>query len=242
MLAVIIYIVAQFVSMLPVVIFPRLLGWSHDHATEWLNTVGAQFWYVLFAEAVTVGCVWWFLRSQNKSMRLIGWRWPRWPDFAKAIAGYFVYLVIFLIVAAVAIQLIPALNADQKQQLGFDNPAGTISLVLTFISLVVLPPIAEETLFRGLVYTGMRSKLRFIPAAILTSLIFSSAHLQLGSGAPPLWTAALDTFILSLVLCYLREKTGSLWAGIFVHAGKNSVAFWVLYLVPLLHIHWINLV
>ena len=39
----------------------------------------------------------------------------------------------------------------------------------------------------------------------------------------------LDTFILSLVLIYLREKTGGLWASITLHAFKNGVAFVALF-------------
>ncbi|MGH7237402.1 MAG: CPBP family glutamic-type intramembrane protease [Candidatus Saccharimonadales bacterium] len=46
--------------------------------------------------------------------------------------------------------------------------------------------------------------------------------------------AGVDTFILSTVLCYLREKTGRLYAGIGVHALKNFVAFAALFLF---HVH-----
>jgi membrane protease YdiL (CAAX protease family) len=60
-------------------------------------------------------------------------------------------------------------------------------------------------------------------------VLFAAAHLQIGSGAPLLWTAAIDTFILSLVLCYLRYKTGSLWPGIFLHMLKNLLAFLVIF-------------
>jgi membrane protease YdiL (CAAX protease family) len=43
--------------------------------------------------------------------------------------------------------------------------------------------------------------------------------------------AALDTFTLSLVLCYLRQKTDSLWPGIMLHALKNGLAFMSLFLI-----------
>jgi len=52
-----------------------------------------------------------------------------------------------------------------------------------------------------------------------------------GGAAGPLYIAALDTFILSLVLIYLREKTGSLWASITLHAVKNGVAFMALFVL-----------
>jgi membrane protease YdiL (CAAX protease family) len=79
-------------------------------------------------------------------------------------------------------------------------------------------------------YKGLRNKFSFPVAAVATSLLFALGHLQFGSGAPLLWVAGLDTFVLSVVLCYLREKTGSLWPGIMIHAAKNAVAFSVLFL------------
>jgi membrane protease YdiL (CAAX protease family) len=97
----------------------------------------------------------------------------------------------------------------------------------------VLPPIVEETVFRGFIFTGLRGKLKFVWAAVLTSLLFATAHLEFGSGKPLLWVAGLDTFTLSLALCYLREKTGSLWPGILLHALKNGVAFLSLFVLAI---------
>ena len=57
-----------------------------------------------------------------------------------------------------------------------------------------------------------------IAAARLGDELFAVAHLPEGGAAGPLYIAALDTFVLSLVLIYLREKTGSLWASITLHA------------------------
>jgi len=236
--AVAVYFVAQFAAQLLVIIYPHLRGWNRAHGEDWLSTVTAQFWYVLFAEALTVAAVWWFLHLRKSGLRTIGWRRLRLGDVGMAIGGYLVYFFLYAVLLGIATQVFPSLNVNQKQQLGFDNPTGTINLILTFFSLVVLPPLAEETVFRGFVFTGMRTKFRPLGAAIGTSLLFAVAHLEFGSGQPLLWTAALDTFILSLVLCYLRQKTDSLWPGILVHAGKNSLAFWVLYIVPLVRFHF----
>ena len=104
-------------------------------------------------------------------------------------------------------------------------------MLLTFVSLVVLPPLAEETVFRGFVYTGIRRRFPFLLSAVITSVLFAIPHLQFGEGAPLLWVAALDTFVLSLVLCYVRERTNSLWPGILIHALKNGIAFVALFLI-----------
>jgi membrane protease YdiL (CAAX protease family) len=46
------------------------------------------------------------------------------------------------------------------------------------------------------------------------------------------WAVALDTMVLSLMLCTLREYTGAIWAGVLVHAIKNGLAFYLLFINP----------
>jgi membrane protease YdiL (CAAX protease family) len=46
-----------------------------------------------------------------------------------------------------------------------------------------------------------------------------------------LYIAAIDTFTLSLILVYLREKTGGLWSSMGLHAIKNGIAFVSLFIV-----------
>ncbi|MGH9351096.1 MAG: lysostaphin resistance A-like protein, partial [Terriglobia bacterium] len=88
-------------------------------------------------------------------------------------------------------------------------------------------PLGEETLVRGYLYSGLRKYWRFWPALLFTSLLFGAAHLEFGAGGPLVWAAAIDTFLLSVVLCYLRERTGALYAGILVHMLNNLIAFGV---------------
>ncbi len=84
---------------------------------------------------------------------------------------------------------------------------------------------------RGFLYGSLKKQWPKIYAVLCTSALFAIAHLQFGSGAPLLWVAAIDTFILSLVLIYLRDKTGSLAASIMLHMLKNSLAFVALFLL-----------
>jgi CAAX protease family protein len=230
--AIVVYFAAQIAASLIVVIYPHMRGWDRRVATNWLdNSVIAQFWYVLFAEAITFGAIWWFIRRRKSTLGSIGWKRPRAWDPVAALAGFAVYFIGYAIVLSIVTHIFPSLNVNQKQQLGFQNATGGGSLVLTFLSLVVLPPLVEETVFRGFVFTGLRSKMGWVWAAVLTSALFATAHLEFGSGQPLLWVAAIDTFCLSLVLCYLRQTTNSLWPGIFLHALKNGIAFVTLFIL-----------
>lgn len=233
--ATIVYFAAQLIASAIVIIYPRLHHWDKTTAQNWLNTsVFAQFWFVLLAEALTFGAIWWFVRRRGSSLRALGWRRFRLADIVYALAGFALYFVGYIVILSLVTHLIPAINVNQKQDLGFQNTSGSLNLLLTFLSLVVLPPLVEETVFRGFVFSGLKNKLPIVYAALLTSALFATAHLQFGSGKPLLWVAAIDTFTLSLVLCYLRQKSGGLWAGIVLHALKNSIAFVSLFL---LHVH-----
>jgi membrane protease YdiL (CAAX protease family) len=200
----------------------------HSNAPlDWLdNSVAGQFVGTLALEAVALGLLLLFLRRRKSTLQAIGLKgWPRLKDAAYAVAGFFVYMLLYLPIASMASKVI---NTDQKQQVGFNGAHGP-ALITVFISLVILPPIVEEITMRGFLYSGLKNQFNLFWAAIITSLVFATAHLQFGSDAPLLWVAALDTFILSLVLVRLREKTGRLWASMGLHALKNTVAFLTLF-------------
>ncbi len=199
-------------------------------ASDWLSTVPMQFLFILLAEALTFGGIAWFVRRRKARLAQIGLTRFRWEYVAWALGGFAVYFVVYVVLYYFVAKFVPGINVNQEQDIGFKDVSGTVPLLLTFVSLVVLPPIVEETVFRGFIFTGLRGKYRFILAAVVTSALFATAHLEFGSGKPLLWIAAIDTFTLSMVLCYIREKSGSILPTMFIHAIKNCLAFLVLYI------------
>lgn len=228
--ALLVFFGAQIIAGLVIAIYPALKHWPGGRSNNWLdNSVTAQFIYILLAEAITIGAIYLFLRLYKLKLSHIGLKKPRWADPIYALAAAPAYFMMYLLAVAVIGYFDHGLNINQQQQIGFNNVRGLVQMIMTFISLVVLPPLAEEIMVRGFLYSSFRKALKVVPAAILTSLLFAAAHLPEGGAAGPLYIAAIDTFVLSLVLIYLREKTGSLWAGIGLHALKNGVAFVALF-------------
>lgn len=228
------YFVTQIVAGLLVSLYPALQNWTGQQANDWLRgSAFAQFAYMAIVEGLTLGGLWWFLRRHKSSLRALRLAYrPRLADPVLAIAGFAVYFVSYVILVAVMSQLVPSLNIDQQQDVGFSTATGFVALSLAFVSLVILPPVVEEILMRGFLYGSLRRSLPFVPAMVATSAIFAAGHLSGGGeGAPPLWIAFIDTFVLSLVLCYLREKTGRLWAPIGLHMIKNGVAYVSLFIL-----------
>jgi membrane protease YdiL (CAAX protease family) len=192
------------------------------------NSVAAQALYILIAEGLAAWLVLKIVKKRGLSLAVIGLgRKPVRNDLAKALLGFGVFYLL-LIIAGVLINAVSPNLTNQKQDLGFNNLTNGGENLLAFISLVILPPVGEEILVRGYLYSGLRKVWKFVPAMLVTSLFFGAAHLELGNGGPLVWAAAIDTFLLSIVLVYLREKTGALYAGMAVHMFNNLLAFFVI--------------
>lgn len=192
------------------------------------ENVWVMFVFVAAVEALAIWLTYAFLKLRRQGFRDIGFDQPKAQYIVYAVAGFAMYFLFYLMTVILAKALVPSLDLNQEQEIGFSKTASGMSLLPAFVSLVVLPPLVEEIVARGFLFGGLRRHLQFIPAAIITSILFAAAHLGEASEGL-LWVGALDTFILSIVLCYLREKTGSLWPSIGLHALKNGLAFIILF-------------
>jgi len=225
-----VYLSSQLVASFIILTTPLLFGLTDSGIKVWLNGAVGQFAFVLMIEVLVLLMLWGLLHLKKSSFTDIGLAWPRLKDLGLAVIGFGVYFLLYLIIAGLAKLLFPSINFSQEQRIGFDTARANWELILVFFSLVIMPPLVEEILARGFLYTGLKTKLPIWSATIITSAMFAIAHLQFGSGAPLLWVAAIDTFTLSLVLIYLREKTGNLGASIALHMLKNGLAFMLLFI------------
>lgn len=92
-----------------------------------------------------------------------------------------------------------------------------VRAIIVFSSIIIAP-LTEEILFRGMLQTVFRSYTqRTWRAIIMTSLIFAVYHFQY-----PLHWPAL--FVFGVVLGYAYEKSGSLFRAIFLHSIFNAIS------------------
>lgn len=135
------------------------------------------------------------------------------------------YMVTTILVGILVSRLFTWVDQSQEQDVGFTNLTHYYDYILAFIGLVILPPIAEELLFRGYLFGRLRQQFGFWFTAIVVSVTFGFVHGQ--------WNVGIDTAVLSMFLCYLRERTGTIWASILLHAIKNGLAYYLLFIAPL---------
>ncbi len=232
-LAISIFFVAQVLGILTLSSILELLGINREKLSTMLSTnIFIQFLSISFIEYFIIVLLFlWYLYHKKpflKSVKID--KKPKLMDVLIAVITYGLYFITFVAVVFVISQFTRGFNTNQTQQLGFTSPSNT-GYILVFVSLVILPAITEEILFRGFLFQRLSKIINTKVAAIITSLLFGAAHLELLSGGPINYVAATDTFILSLFLIYLLYKSNSLWPSIFLHAIKNTIAFVVLFII-----------
>ena len=97
--------------------------------------------------------------------------------------------------------------------------------------VLVLAPVFEEILFRGLLFNlpAVRFSNLRVPLAILASALFSSAH-YLQFPFPD--DAFLALFFFGLAQCWLYRKTSHLWCAMLNHALFNLTNLVLLFVLP----------
>ena len=168
------------------------------------------------AGLLRIGLVWLVVsRAGRQSFRaplaLVSSRtWPLWtfPLLAVAAALLFDGVTALLNLPIVPEVLLPY----------FQGPAAVA--VMAF-STVVIAPLAEELLFRGVLFNAVE---RFVPAwltVLLTALAFGVLHVMTYGTD---WYTILQTAVMGLILGGLRAWTRSLWPSVVFHATNNLYA------------------
>ncbi|WP_262498195.1 CPBP family intramembrane glutamic endopeptidase [Psychrobacter sp. ANT_H56B] len=118
-----------------------------------------------------------------------------------------------------------------KSPLAFVDPLyqSVSSVWLLIFAMVIVAPIYEELIFRGILWSAIAEQFTSPPdteyrgaivASLVTSLIFAVIHLQYG-------IYEISTIVvLALLFCYARIKSGSLILPILLHIINNGAAMW----------------
>jgi membrane protease YdiL (CAAX protease family) len=94
-------------------------------------------------------------------------------------------------------------------------PRDTAHAAVLALIVAGVGPFVEELLYRGALFTGLRSGTTALSATITTGLLFTLVHLE------PRWW--LPIFLMASCIGYLRAQTGSLWPGVLLHGAFNGM-------------------
>jgi len=103
-----------------------------------------------------------------------------------------------------------------------DSP---MELVFNLIVIAIMPAVAEEMIFRGIVQDSLEKMITNPHVAILVaSIIFSAIHMQ--------FEGFLPRMVLGMILGYLFYWTRNLWIPIIAHAVNNGSQVIISYFRP----------
>ncbi len=112
-----------------------------------------------------------------------------------------------------------------------NESASLVSVYLTIVIAVIIAPLTEEIIFRGLLQGALSRLYRWRWGAIVVSAaVFSLFHLSVRENVPAgeAWLAHVEKipplFFLGLALGYSYEKSHSLYRPIWIHMGFNALS------------------
>ena len=187
------------------------------------NVLNSIYQVVVYAMsfAIIVFVPWRILKMKTTRDELGLRGLPTWTDVLLAPIGFIVVMVLATMLSAIMVAIMPDIDWEQAQEVGFNNLYNTADFILAFVCLVVLAPICEEIIFRGWLYGKLRMRLSAVPAILIVSVLFGVMHGQ--------WNVGVTVFAMSVGMCVMRELTGTVWSGVLLHMIKNGIAFYFLF-------------
>lgn len=152
-----------------------------------------------------------------------------WELLQALILGFVMYyagnFLLSLLFGWMKIEIV-SFNDETVQLLASQNRAAMI------ICGVILAPMVEETLVRGLLFGVVHRKSR-ITAYLVSILFFSFIHVWQYAVDEPVSMvilAALQYIPAGIALGWTYEKSNTIWAPIFLHMTINAVSFGIMHL------------
>lgn len=162
-----------------------------------------------------------FLRQQTASPPSGGWLQWRWRPWLQSLLRALSQLLIVLPLVALAGWLLQHLWADPSGsnpllEMVLTSSSGPALMLLAGTALV-LAPLFEETLFRGVLLPVLARQWGSGWGVVLSAACFALAHLSLGELVP--------LFVLGLGLGWLRIRSGRLGSCALMHGLWNALTF-----------------
>ena len=93
------------------------------------------------------------------------------------------------------------------------------NFVVSLIATIILAPIAEEIVFRGLIYRNLKKGMPILVAGFISSLIFGISHTGI------IWM--IYAFLIGIFFVWIYEKFNSILGSIIVHMVFNLLGTFI---------------
>lgn len=142
-------------------------------------------------------------------------------DIAAGVGwGLAAWAIAVPVVGTITVRIVDAFTSGkvpEPRQIDLTTPSAVI-LAVTAMGVIILAPLAEETLFRGMLFQGFRRWIGFVPSLMLSGALFMSAH-------APTWIIFPSVLALALFLGWLVERRRSIIPCVVAHMLFNTIGF-----------------
>lgn len=146
-----------------------------------------------------------------------------WRTLSSLVLGYaFYYALLFLVTLGLAHLLSDLVNPNSE----IVAQEAKLNANVLKASAVLLAPVVEEVLFRGVVFGTIRRKSRLLAYAVST-LVFSFYHLWQYFFIDFDWTLLLYMLQYvpgSIALAWCYERSRNIWGAVFLHMAINFIS------------------
>jgi uncharacterized protein len=204
-------LLAQFVVILPAMLLGFLDPTDAGGPTLLLLVIAAQ-------TLGLAGALAYLAARRRLSWRLLGPRRPRWRHVAIGLGvGVGGFVAVNLLIAGL-LQIFGPVEPPEQQLLS-DVTAGGLTTLFAVVAAVVMAPLVEEVVFRGVLFQGLKRRIGLWPGALVSGLLFAVVHVEVQQ---PLYSSAF--VLLGLLFAWTMHRFGSLLVPIVAHAAFNAVS------------------
>ena len=173
----------------------------------------------------------WLARRRGINRRALGFAAPRQRWYLAAAIAF----ILFFFFDAAVFQLLDPSGELQEELTNrlFLATGSTAWALAVAVAAGPLTAVAEETLFRGLVYRWFRERWGAIFGIVASGVLFGISHFYfVVPGGLAGWVLTGEIVIMGFLTAWLFQASGSLWPPILLHLLNNSSVVLVAFLAP----------
>ena len=217
-------IVAVPLSLFLVGIIGGLVSLIYQPSDLKINFKDPLFSTIAFSVLIYFLVIIWFLYYQKRSQLKLKFIFGELPPVKQCLYWMLLVIpilffsmgagqVIYYLVSLVDPKLVKSLIEQRLFITAKETNYPLIYNGIQFVSIVILAPLLEEVLFRGIILQRWSVKWSVVSGIILSSLFFGLLHFNV-----------LGLFNFGLVMALLYLRTHSLWLPIILHSLNNLIA------------------
>jgi len=138
--------------------------------------------------------------------------------YTKAFLGGALISIVPAFIVTLLSNIIPATQSQNLEVVNDIFSVETYGILQYFMlfSIIVLSPVIEEVIFRGVLWNFMKKFLKEKTVYIVISVLFAAIHMDL--------LHVLGLLPVSFLLGWFKYKTGNIKASLVCHISNNLVA------------------